>query len=128
MNTDIAAQRALDRLEKSGFDALTDTEKTLATTWLIEAGVNNGGFVDFFTSSRGNVAFNTPAALRAIGANQLAAIAVEANSVFAPVDPPLDHNIRAISRHLPPKSVGDTSTDPPSAMAPLLFDQLNREA
>ena len=94
MNTDIAAQRALDQLEKNGFDTLTDTEKTLATTWLIEAGVNNGGFVEFFTSSRGNVAFNTPVALRTIGANQLAEIAAEANSVFAPAGPPRDHKIR----------------------------------
>ena len=94
MNTDIAAQRALDQLDKNGFAALTDTEKTLATTWLIEAGVNNGGFVEFFTSSRGNVAFNTPAALRAIGANQLAEIAAEANAVFAPDGPPRDRHTR----------------------------------
>jgi len=42
-----SSKRALDQLEKNGFDTLTDTEKTLATTWLIEAGVNNGGFVSF---------------------------------------------------------------------------------
>ena len=94
MNTDIAAQRALDRLEKDGFDALTDTEKTLATTWLIEAGVRNGGFARFFASDRGNVAFYAPAALRAIGANQLAGIAAEANAVFPPAGPPRDHNAR----------------------------------
>ena len=91
MNTDLAAQRALDQLKKNGFDALTETEKTLATTWLIESGVNNGGFADFFASSRGNVAFNAPAALRAIGANQLAEIAAEANLVFALAGPPRDH-------------------------------------
>ena len=94
MNTDLATQRALDQLKKKGFDALTDTEKTLATTWQIEAGVNNGGFVEFFTSSRGDVAFNAPAALRAIGANQLAENAAEANSVFAPPGPPRDRNTR----------------------------------
>ncbi len=99
MNTDLASQQALDQLEKKGFDALTDTEKTLATTWLIESGVNNGGFVEFFTSSRGDVAFNAPAALRAIGANRLAEIAAEANAVFAPPGPPRDHKIRQALVH-----------------------------
>jgi hypothetical protein len=99
MNTDLAAQQALDQLKKKGFDALTDVEKTLATTWLIEAGVNNGGFAEFFASSRGNVAANAPAALRAIGANQLAEIAAEANSVFGPAGPSRDRKTRQALVH-----------------------------
>ena len=95
MNTDLAAQSALDRLKQGGFDALTDTDKTLATTWLIEAGVTNDGFARFFASSRGDVAFYAPTALRSIGANQLAEIAAEANAVFAPLGPPRNHQTRA---------------------------------
>ena len=94
MNTALAAQRALDQLKIKGFDALTDTERTLATTWLIESGVNNGGFAEFFASSRGDVAFNAPVALRTIGASQLAEIAAEANAVLAPAGPPRDRKIR----------------------------------
>ena len=94
MNTDLAAQRALDQLKKKGFAALTDTEKALATTWLVEAGVNNGGFAEFFASSRGDVAFHAPTALRTIGANQLAEIAAEANAVLAPAGPPRDRKTR----------------------------------
>ena len=99
MNTDLETQRALDLLKKNGFDALTDTEKTLATTWLIEAGVNNGGFVAFFTSSRGDVAFHAPTALRTIGASQLAEISAEANAVLAPAGPPRDRKTRQALVH-----------------------------
>ena len=94
MNTDLAAQKALDRLEKDGFDALTETDKTLATVWLFVAGVQNGGFAAYFASHRGNVAFYAPAALRAIGAKQLAEIASDANAVFGHADPPRDYSTR----------------------------------
>ena len=94
MNTDLAAQHALDRLKKNGFDALTETDRTLAVVWLFDAGVENNGFAKYFASHRGKVAFHAPAALRAIGANQLAAIAAEANAVFGPAGPPRDRDAR----------------------------------
>ena len=94
MNTDLAAQKALDRLEKDGFDALTEMDKTLATVWLFVAGVQNGGFADYFASHRGNLAFYAPPALRAIGANQLAEIAADANAVFGRAGPPRDYGTR----------------------------------
>jgi len=94
MNTDLAAQRALDRLEEDGFDALTEIDKTLATTWLIEAEVRNNGFSHFFASSRGNVAFYAPTALGMIGATHLAEIAAAANSVFGLHGPPRNEEAR----------------------------------
>jgi hypothetical protein len=94
MNTDLAAQHALDRLRKNDFDALTETDKTLAAVWLFDAGVENNGFAKYFASRRSNVAFHAPAALRAIGANQLAGIAAEANAVFGTAGPPRDRNAR----------------------------------
>lgn len=94
MNTDLAAQRALDRLDRSGFAALTEADKTLAAAWLIEAEVNNNGFAHFFASPRGNVALHAPPALQAIGATRLAEIAAEANSVFGLAGPPPDHATR----------------------------------
>ena len=101
MNTDIAAQHALDRLYKLGFDALTETDKTLAAAWLIDASVENDGFAHFYSSKRGNLAFHAPAALRRIGATRLAEIAVEANAVFGSAGPPRDREARrAIVRGL----------------------------
>lgn len=94
MNTDLAAQRALDRLESNGFEVLTESDKTLASAWLIEAEVNNNGFAHFFASKRGDVAFHAPAALRTIGATHLAEIAAEANSFFGLAGPPPDHETR----------------------------------
>ena len=96
MNTDLAAQRALDRLDKSGFDALTETDKTLAAAWLIDATVENDGLAHYFSSRRGNLAFYAPTALRTIGANHLAEIAAEANAVFGPDGPPRDHDLRKV--------------------------------
>jgi hypothetical protein len=37
MNTDIAAQKALDRLARVGFEKLTHSEKILAAVWTVEA-------------------------------------------------------------------------------------------
>lgn len=44
MNTDIAAQKALDQLAKSGFEKLADSDKLLAAIWTFEAEVANRGF------------------------------------------------------------------------------------
>jgi hypothetical protein len=94
MNTDLAVQRALDRLDKNGFDALTEADKTLAAVWQFDAGVENNGFAKYFASRRGKIAFHAPAALQAIGANQLAGIAAEANAVFGTAGPPQDYDSR----------------------------------
>jgi len=94
MNSDLAAQRALDRLAKIGFDALSETDQTLAAVWLFDAGVSNNGFARYFASQRGDLAFHAPAALRKIGAKQLAEIAAEANAVFGPGGPPRELKTR----------------------------------
>jgi Domain of unknown function (DUF4375) len=94
MNSDIAAQKALDRLAENGFEALTEAEGTLATVWLFTAGVQNHGFLHYFASKRGDLAFNAPAALRVIGATRLAEIAAEANAVFGDRGPPRDRQLR----------------------------------
>ena len=94
MNSDLAAQRALDRLAQNGFDALTEADQTLAAAWLFDAGVGNNGFARYFASQRGNLAFHAPAALRKIGATQLAEIAAEANAVFGPGGPPRELKTR----------------------------------
>ena len=90
MNADLAAQHALDKFRKSGFDALTEQEKTLAAVWAIEAKVDNDGFAHFFSHALGDLAFHAPQALTAIGALNMAALAAKANQVFGPGGPPRD--------------------------------------
>lgn len=75
-------------MTKGGVESLSETERTLATAWLFEAGVGNSGFARYFSSRRGDLAFNAPRALRAIGATQMAQIAAEANAVFGAEGPP----------------------------------------
>ncbi len=99
MNTDLAAQKSLDRLANEGFDALTETEKTLATVWQFAAGVGNSGFAGYLSGHRGDLAFNAPTALRAIGASELAAIAAEANAMFGPAGPAGDRETRRAFVH-----------------------------
>lgn len=95
MNADLACQQALDRLAKVGFDALTEKEKTLATVWKLQAAVENGGFLRYFSSVAGDLAFHGPAAFEHIGARHLAELATKANAVFGPEGPPRDHATRS---------------------------------
>lgn len=108
MITDLAAQHALDRLAKLGAGALTDTERTVATVWQLEAGVGNSGFTGYFSSSRSDLAWNAVDALREIGAPQLAGIVTDANTIVFGRNPPprnriarreLIHALSEESRH-----------------------------
>jgi hypothetical protein len=94
MNSDVAAQKALDRLAKDGFEKLTDTEKVLASIWTFEAEVANRGFARYFSSSAGDMAFFVPTALKTIGAISTAQIAASANEVFGAGGPPKDRKER----------------------------------
>jgi hypothetical protein len=94
MNTDIAAQKALDRLAKVGFEKLAGREKILAAVWTFEAGVANRGFARYFSSPAGDMAFYAPTALKTIGAQGMAEIAAKANEVFGANGPPRDRKTR----------------------------------
>ena len=94
MNTDIAAQRAFDRLARVGFEKLTDSEKILASVWKFQAEVANGGFVCYYSSLAGDVAFFVPSALITIGSVGMAEIATKANRVFGADGPPKDRKDR----------------------------------
>jgi hypothetical protein len=94
MNTDVAAQKAFDRLAKVGFEKLTESEKILATVWTFAAEVANHGFVKYYSREAGDTAFYAPAALTRIGASDLAAIAAKANGVFGAAGPPEERQFR----------------------------------
>ena len=49
----------------------------------------------YYVSRRADLAFYAPSALQKIGAAELAAIATEANALFAPDGPSPDHKVRA---------------------------------
>jgi hypothetical protein len=115
MNTDIAAQKALDRLARVGFELLTEREKILATVWTFESRVVNQGFARYFSSSAGDMASFAPTAFRSVGAPQKAEIAAKANLVFGPEGPAGDRDTR---RELV-QSFG--------ACAKKTFDELERE-
>jgi len=95
MIVDLAAQHAMDHLKKAGFDRLSESERILATVWQFAAGVANHGFAGYYLSHRGDLAFHAPAALRAIGAKELATIAEEANAQFGEGGPSPDTKARA---------------------------------
>ena len=94
MIVDLAAQHAMDRLKKVGFDHLNDAERILATVWQFAAGVANDGFAGYYRSRRGDLAFHAPEALRAIGAHELARLAAEANAQFGEDGPSPDPVVR----------------------------------
>ena len=89
-----ANDKALENLGLYGFDALSESEKVIATVFAIEAEVNNGGFDQFFFNSSGDLAFYAPTALVAIGAFEMAKIARKANLIFGSDGPHRDWHKR----------------------------------
>jgi hypothetical protein len=94
MNTDVAAQKALDRLAKVGFEMLAENEKISAVVWTFESQVANRGLARYFAGSAGDMAFYAPTAFKAIGALRKAKIAADANEIFGAGGPPGDRKTR----------------------------------
>ena len=63
-------------------DRFSPAEKAIYIIYQLEAEVNNGGFAQFLYNSSGNFANETAAALRSIGAEEIAAICDRAFSAF----------------------------------------------
>jgi hypothetical protein len=99
MNADLACQRALDRLNSAGFEALTEQEKTLATVWSLQAGVENAGFVHYYLSNAGDLAFHGPVAFERLGAQHMAGLIKRANALFGPEGPSRDRTTRSAQVH-----------------------------
>jgi len=75
--------------DEANLDALTEAERTLYITTVLEAEVNNGGFDQYFFNSSGNSANEAAEEFRKIGAFRIAEICEKAVSVFGgkvPVD------------------------------------------
>lgn len=77
-----------------GYDALTPAERVVFLLDGLEREVNNGGFEQFFVNSAGDHSVDTPAALRSLGANRVAAIVEGALATFPGGQPAQDRNVR----------------------------------
>lgn len=82
------------REAKHGFAGLTEPERVFLCVWSLEAEVNNGGFSQFFENSAGDYASATAAALRSVGAPEMAALVERAMAPFGPEGPPADRGQR----------------------------------
>ena len=83
-----------DRLFPHPWAELSAAERVVVLVDWLEREVNNGGFHQFYFNSAGDCANQTPAALRAIGACQVAAIVEQANALFPGGAPPVDRSER----------------------------------
>ena len=83
-----------DRLLPHPWAELSAAERVVVLVDWVEREVNNGGFHQFYFNSAGDCARQTPAALRAIGAWQAAAIVQQANTLFPGGAPPVDRSER----------------------------------
>jgi hypothetical protein len=82
------------REQRVGFGQLSKTEQTVLCLDGVEREVNNGGFDQFYFNSAGDHAQETPAALRRIGAPQMAAIVDQANAAFGTAGPSPERYVR----------------------------------
>jgi len=83
-----------DRLFRHPWAELSPAECVVVLVDRVEREVNNGGFHQFYFNSAGDCATETPAALRAIGAYQVAAVVEQANALFPGGAPPVDRSER----------------------------------
>lgn len=79
---------------KVPYEKQSKPQQVFSAVWGLESEVNNGGFGQWFQNSAGEMAVETEAALRAIGANRAAAIVARAVAMFPGGAPPRDHDAR----------------------------------
>lgn len=82
------------REREHGYAGLTGPERVFLCVWNLEAEVNNGGFGQYFDNSAGDHAAATPAALRSLGADEMAELVERAMALFGPAGPPADREAR----------------------------------
>lgn len=88
------SKKVFDRLEKVGYDGMTDAEKVFFCIWTLEGDVNNGGFDQYFFNPWSEYSIKTVDAFEKIGASKTASIIRRANSVFGNSGPAKDRTTR----------------------------------
>lgn len=87
-------ERVFTRMDKVGFDSLTDAEKTFASVRMLIDEVNNGGFDQYLSNSSGDYAADSLRGVRAIGARQTEELLQRALNLFGPDGPSPDSDTR----------------------------------
>ncbi len=82
------------KIDRNGWDHLTDTERRLVAVQALEGEVLNGGFDQYFFNSTGNDAEVALAGLKDIGAKIAASLLERAMAVFPGGRPPADRQQR----------------------------------
>jgi hypothetical protein len=85
-----AVEDAFRQLAADGYASLTQFQRTVVCVWAACGEIDNGGFDQFFFNSSGDWSQDTPAALREIGASELADIVAEAIARFPSPGPSRD--------------------------------------
>jgi len=81
-------ENELDKVQK-----LTDGQKAIYSTWLVEGEVNNGGFNQFYFNSSGSFAEMAVNGFEVIGAKKFAGIMKRANELYKSIKDELEkHN------------------------------------
>lgn len=68
--------------EKEIVQALTQGQRAIYVTWIVEGEVNNGGFNQFYFNSSGQLADISEEAFKTIGANKFADLVRQANMIY----------------------------------------------
>ena len=105
------SERSATRFFDTPFAQLTVPEQVFVAVWTLEADVNNGGFDQYFLNSSGDCAWYAPTALRAIGAEETAAIVEQANAPFGPDGPPPGRDARLAALDTLPEEVDELWND-----------------
>jgi len=87
---DVAVGNVYTRYAETGYQSLADSEKALLCVYMLNGEVNNGGFDQFYFNSSGDIAWDTPRALEAMGAMKTANLARQANAMFGDEGPSAD--------------------------------------
>ena len=81
-------------MNESGWERLTEPQKYFYSVLNYDGQVNNGGHLQYFVNSTGNLSSDALAGLQAIGANQRSSILSDALKVFGPNGPLPDEDER----------------------------------
>ena len=109
-------------------------QRVFSAIWALESQVNNGGFAQYFVSHDGDTASSAPDALRAIGADQCAAIVEKALKLATPggVLPAAQTDREMLLDALPPDVVEQLETidaeffSYPDNLTELLFEYVSK--
>ncbi|MFN7941614.1 MAG: DUF4375 domain-containing protein [Thermoanaerobaculia bacterium] len=100
-----ASEAIVERMQgPRDFSHLSEPERNFIVAWVLSGEVGNGGFDQYFFNTSGDQATLAPAALRAVGAADAAALAEQANMLFGAAGPPADRAKRWAAMDTIPES------------------------